>query len=1147
MKLLLIPIALILFIVFGASAGKVEHTYRFNSPNSKEVGNYSAFHFENTLLSALPGQPVMPYKAINLLLPPGQKAVGIEIFCSDEILLDGSYMIYPQQNVQPISKGSSGIFSKDEAVYAQNSIYPNEPKGKLLTTFINGRSIAQSTFTPLRYIPSSGKVSYFRTVRVVITTEKDVQAQTALTNNRLSNSIAKLVDNPEANNQYTSNRASLTNDYELLIICTSTFSSSFGSYQSDYTKQGIRSKLSTYEFITNSTTGADNQDKIRNYIIQEYQTHGIKYVLLAGDDELIPHRGLYCTVQSGFGYTDQNIPADIYYSALDGNWNTDGDSFWGEPGEDDLLPEVAVARMPFSNQFELDAMLNKTHKYRFEPVAGEFNRILLAGENLYSNPETWGSDYLNLLIGTRSDNGYTTTGIPATQTYDSIYDEHSNWSGQDLMNHLNQGRPVLHHSGHANETYVMKLSNSDITNANFAGLNGVDHNYTLVYTHGCLCGAFDYNDCIAEKMVTINNFAAAFVGNSRYGWFNEGQTEGPSAHLHREFVDAMYTDSLYRIGEAHMESKKATSAWVTAPGQWEPGALRWCFYDCNVLGDPALAIYTDNPIPITTTYPANLVIGTPSININVVSNGTPIGGLTCVVLKNDTIIARAYTNSAGNAELVFEPSVLVPCDVQLVVSGYNCTPTIYNIAFAPSGGPYVVHAFSIINDPTGNQNNQPDYSETIVLTNAMRNAGNTDASDVNVILQSSDPYITLIDTTSFYAFIATGDTSTIINAYSFAIADNVPDQHEALFQLKAVSNETWVSDFNIICFAPQLSAGVLQIDDINGNNNHRLDQGESVTINIAAINNGSSASSNTTATLACSSSWINILNPTISIGNISAGAQSNAGYTVSVDPQAPTGEIIHFTFHVKAGAYEHTTEYYVPVGLIVEDFETGNFQAFPWAQFGMSPWSISQNSPWEGLYCSRSAKINHSQKSVMSINMYVPQDDSISFYAKVSSEESFDYLRFFIGLQKMGEWSGNLAWTKYAYPVLAGSNAFKWEYSKDPFNSVGDDAACVDFIVFPSYIDFTGQHENQKLQLSLQLSPNPASGILRAEFTSPESGFFTIMLLQNDGKLISTSEIKVNALLPEISNMDVSKLSAGMYTLIVKSTEYSISKAFIVN
>jgi len=34
---------------------------------------------------------------------------------------------------------------------------------------------------------------------------------------------------------------------------------------------------------------------------------------------------------------------------------------------------------------------------------------------------------------------------------------------------------------------------------------------------------------------------------------------------------------------------------VTAPGEFEPGAQRWCHYDCNAFGDVALEIWTDEP------------------------------------------------------------------------------------------------------------------------------------------------------------------------------------------------------------------------------------------------------------------------------------------------------------------------------------------------------------------------------------------------------------------------------------------------------------------------------------------------------------------------------------------------------------------------
>ncbi|MDO9253947.1 MAG: C25 family cysteine peptidase [Bacteroidales bacterium] len=681
MKSLTFTIGLMFMFIITTIAGRVEQTYHFGNPTIRQNGEYQRFELENTLLTAMPGQPVLPYQQVKLILPPGESALSIEILFSDAITLPGKFTIFPQQQVRPVSAGSSGIFIKDNTIYSRNASFPADPKGQLVTAFLNGHSVALTTFTPVSYNPVTGQLSYFTTAHVIVNTAPDSKAAFALNNLAFkSTEVLQMADNKEMEAAYSLKRLVPPIRYDLLIVSTTLFKSSFTAMQANYLREGITSKVVTLDSITTTMTGVDVPEKIRNFINQEYQTHGIQYVLLAGDDELIPHRGLYCYVQSGSGYSDSNIPSDLYYSALDGNWNTDGDALWGEPGEEDLLPDVAVGRMSFSDATELEQMLNKSFKYQFEPIQGEFRNILMAGESLWTIEPyiTYGSDYLNLLRGEHSDNGYATYGIPVDYVFDTLYDEVKTWPKQELMDHLNLGRPMLNHSGHASQTYVMRLTNSDITNANFYGLNGIDHNFTIVYTHGCDCGAFDFNDCIAEKMVTINNFAVAFIGNSRYGWFNEGQTEGPSQHLHREFMDALYADSLNRIGRAHMESKIASAAWVTAPGQWEPGALRWVFYDCNLLGDPALAVFTDNPIVITTEYPDKVALGTTSLNVSVSTSGLPAAGLTCVVMKDGILIGKSATDKSGNAVVNFDIIPQYPGEAQLIVSGYNCVPVTYS-------------------------------------------------------------------------------------------------------------------------------------------------------------------------------------------------------------------------------------------------------------------------------------------------------------------------------------------------------------------------------------------------------------------------------------------------------------------------------------
>jgi len=586
----------------------VEKTFHFSDHHISQTGSYHLITFAGTQLSGLPGEPALPYQIVSLILPPGEVATTIEIIGEMEQDIPGTYTLFPQQHIRPLSEGISGEFIQHEEIYRQHANYPASQAGHLITQYLNGYALALSSFTPVIYNPASGHLSYYRKVTVRITTAPDLLSQKALENYSPSatsgKQLAALAQNLEMAETYPV-KTPLKSSYQILIITTDDFNNSFQSLIDLYQAKGMISQVVTTQSIGSSMTGQDLQEKIRNFIIQEYQANEVEYILLGGDAELIPYRGFYCQVHSSGVYEDSNIPSDLYYSALDGSWDSNGNHLWGEPGEDDLLPDVAVTRFPFSTETELQNMIHKSVFYQSNPVAEDLQQPFMAGEHLYDNPMTFGGDYLDLLIDDQTANGYYTHGIPSSENtivklYDTLISAPNNifhWDVSAFLNEINMGKSFIHHVGHANVTYMARLNNWDITNQNFSQVNGIDHNYTLMYSHGCLCGAFDENDCIAEKMVTIENFLVGGVFNSRYGWFNEGQTEGPSAHIHREFVSALYNDTIAfkRIGETHMVSKIKTAPWVTAPGQWEPGALRWCFYDCNAFGDPAMEIWTDNP------------------------------------------------------------------------------------------------------------------------------------------------------------------------------------------------------------------------------------------------------------------------------------------------------------------------------------------------------------------------------------------------------------------------------------------------------------------------------------------------------------------------------------------------------------------------
>ena len=121
--------------------------------------------------------------------------------------------------------------------------------------------------------------------------------------------------------------------------------------------RGLPGMIVTVEEIYQEFPGLDDQEKIRNFCRHAYQEWGTEYVLLGGDGSdvgagrIVPARGMWATAE---GYMEKNLKSDLYYACLDGSFNEDGDSKWGERtdgpggGDVDRAPEVFVGRAPVS-------------------------------------------------------------------------------------------------------------------------------------------------------------------------------------------------------------------------------------------------------------------------------------------------------------------------------------------------------------------------------------------------------------------------------------------------------------------------------------------------------------------------------------------------------------------------------------------------------------------------------------------------------------------------------------------------------------------------------------------------------------------------------------------------------------------------------
>ena len=1114
--------AFILFLLLVCSnikAQVVEKVYCFNEPEIINIDGYSQIKFPGSIQYADDGSPSLPYQSVSLLLPMGCDAESVEIQFLDYKELDGSYQLYPYQQAIPYSHSDKFKFKKNDNIYSSRGSYPSRSHNEVRTHYLNGYSFAFLNFTPVQYIPSEGKVKYAQKVKVSIktTADRDNHSNMLWETPALTQSVTNLAQNPEMLSSYKSRGKALPN-YDILVITSEDYVAGFDEYAEHYNSIGYRTRVATLEDIYTMMDGKDYQEKIRNYIIDEYQTNGIMMVMLGGDVNIVPYRGLYCMVSED--YIDEGIPADLYYAGLDGSWNDNGNDYWGEWFESDLLPEIGVARLPFANAREQHNMIHKTLSYQRNPIMGEFRNITLGSEIMDDTP-TYGGDFLELIIGKCDEHGYGTIGIPEDYNFTRIYAEHNNWSGENLAKAINLGTQYVHHAGHANSDFVAGWHLKDITNDNFKDVNGIDHNYTFFHSHGCICGSFDV-DCIMERMVKIENYCVAVSGNSRYGWYCPGGWDGPAVHLHRELVDAQYTDKLNNLAMSLRESKIQT-----APIVENFDATRWNFYDLNVLGDGAAPLWLDEPFETNIDCESYLMTGTESLNITVTdNNGKPMKGFRCSYLSDDNkLVGFALTDENGNAVIAFESPLSESGYANLIVTGPNAFPNTKELIIYHDNTPFVIMDDYSINDNDG----QLDYSESHMLNMSFINVGDNNANSINATLTcDKTEYINITTADVSVGNVNLNNVINIEDAFAFTICDSVPNNTKVRFFVTCSDgSNSWQSKFDMNISAPEL--------EIVNPKGLELNQGDVATVEFIITNKGGSKANNVVFSL-FPPEEISLDQNIFTIPNMAAGEETTIEVTLTVSEDALYGMAYEMPTAVYSGRYITYDSYAVSIGTIMEDFESGDFSKFDWETNSLTSWNVVANEAYEGLYCAKSMSISDQSSSALKITIDVRVGTDISFYKKVSSESDYDFLEFYIDDQIINAWSGEIDWSLEKYALDKGLHTLKWVYTKDVSYNSGQDCAWVDNIKLPPVSTIVNIETVEGKDI--EIYPNPNHGIFNVKLDDLNS---TVTIYNTMGQIVYQMSDMTNDI-----EIDLGDITPSLYFINIKNSEIDIIEKIMV-
>ncbi len=603
------------------------------------------------------GRPQVPILPYTVPLPLSAKVSGVKILETCLETLPARYVVFPAQPQVILSKREVLEFSPPSLkVYTSSLPYP----GKVIELVGVHRKregkAAELLLYPIQYLPKEGLLLFYKKIKWELEYEE--------------------IDFP-VDGEKTVDR------FEYLIITSPPLDTIFQRLADWKQMKGIPSSLRTVQWIEANYPGRDRQERIRNYL-KTLPDSGVKWVLLGGDVDIIPCRYAYAMTCSAFYHQREDLlPCDLYYSDLDGNWNFDGDTIFGEVGDSiDLYPDLYVGRAPVNTISEAQAFVNKTLTYEKNPPADYIRNVLFFAEVLWSNPYTDAGIHKDKMERESFASDFNIT---------KLYERLGNENREAVMAEIRRGKNLANHDGHGwinlMSTGVGSLNNQDMDTITNPGRFGI------LYSIGCWTSAFDY-DAIAEHYIfNPRGGGIGFIGNSSYGWGSPGN---PGFGYSDKFDNRFFYELLKNnrsLGEALAYAKIHY-----IPFSRQKNVYRWHQYQVNLLGDPEIRVWTKEPCSLTVHSPTSIPRGESRIQFSVSYEGRPVKNALVCLMKDEESYDRGFTDDKGEVFLRAQPQSLG--DFSLTVTASNFYPIERRIPVV-SGG-YVNFEGFLINDSLGN-------------------------------------------------------------------------------------------------------------------------------------------------------------------------------------------------------------------------------------------------------------------------------------------------------------------------------------------------------------------------------------------------------------------------------------------------------------
>jgi hypothetical protein len=721
--------------------------------------------------------------------------------------------LFPSQGADLDINEETG-FLKDRQFYVKDVDYSLELAQVTPPAIMRDVRMVSLTISPFSYNPQRQELEVVNSLVLRVNYNRDEPGENELMPNPrgISRSFERIYDGAVLNYPQFRDPDAIYQPRSLLVIYhhSPTIVPTVNQYVSWKRDKG-------FEVTAVNTSTMSTNSAIKSYIQNAYNTWDVppEYVVIigAGTGTLaIPY------------WSNSDHP----YALLEGN---------------DDHADVFVGRIWATDSTQLATVWNKIRNYEREPYLGDTNwyqHHLLVGDPGTSGVSTiFTSKYIKeIMLRHNSD-----------ATFAEVYN--SPFSSQ-IDNAINQGVALYSYRGY------IGMSGWSPSSSNL--YNGLKLPNGLLIT--CSTLSYSYSSSKTSDFFTMGTPTTAKGGISAIGMTTSSTKTAYNNCLTGGIAYGIIVENIRTMGEALVRGK--LNLWqnfgIVHPTH-PPQFSQWA----NLIGDPSVDIWIEQPKELNASYEQVLVPGSNSITVTVTdAEGLAIEDAWVTIRQgNDDIFATGYTDLNGNRTLFFSPDSEGEVKVTITKPDYIAHLGEFDI----TGIPGVSYHDSILNSV-------PLAGSMVSLDLSVKNHQTQTVNGVTGTISTNSDYIQIISGTSSFGTVTANSVVSGLSSFTIEIQPETPSGHIGIFELTTVdsSDNSWLSRFSIT-----VQNGNLQPQEIivNDGGNGVLDPAEQAQIVVPLHNAGQADLSAVSAVLRGGGQGLTIVDSTAYYGNI------NTGQTVS--------------------------------------------------------------------------------------------------------------------------------------------------------------------------------------------------------------------------------------------------------------------------